>query len=431
MKNIVLLCAFTTLIIFNNQAQNPFTYGEFSGNSLEAMAAGTLSQNGYMFTLKAKDSVAISGVTAPFEPGFSWLYIFKKMGSIQGFETDTNAWTKVDSVYATNYGENYITFTFKQKDIVKSGEQISYYLHSKNPSQAYIRYNQGTAPNALQTQNDDLILYQGAGVLGYFQQAFTGRKFAGSILYTKAARFSCDTLNSFSNGTSTVKGFMFNIEAKDKHIELNQLYTKMKVVDSCANLHIYTKPGTYQGFESDSGSWTLFATQKVCMTDTSFAQAIASNLNLVIAAGSSMAFHVVFDDKNPRANFIQFTENPTNDLSFENELVEVSALKGLSDLFTDNATSYYLNGYLGLCEKQYQGLQEQNEKAFIVYPNPSSESIQIYSTVNWENLQIIDSQGRAALFHHKNEGDKINISSLKSGLYFIKINKSSVKFIKL
>lgn len=430
MKNSILFCALIIGFVIKSQSQNPITYGEFSGNSLEAMAAGTLSQNGYMFTLKAKDSVAISGITAPFEPGFSWIYVFKKMGASQGFETDTNAWTKVDSVFAMNYDENYITFTFPQKDIVKNGEQISYYLYVKHLSQAYIRYNYGSTSNAIQTQNEDLILYQGSGVLGYFQQAFSDRKFAGTIHYTKAAKYSCDTLISFGHGTTNLKGFMFNIQAKDKHIELNQLYTKMKVIDSCANLHIYTKSGNYQGFENDSASWTLLGTNKICITDTLVSQAIASNLNIVVPAGESMAIRVVFDDKNPRAQFLQFEENINEEISFDNELAEVSAVRGLSRVFEEDGTSYVLNGMIGLCEKQFQSLEDLNSKELVLYPNPTIDYIHLNSSVKWEQIHIKDVQGRLVFSHHKNSGNIINVSNLKKGLYIIIIDNKSYKIIK-
>jgi len=431
MKNSILFCALIIGFIIKSQSQNPITYGEFSGNSLEAMAAGTLSQNGYMFTLKAKDSVAISGITAPFEPGFSWIYVFKKMGASQGFETDTNAWTKVDSVFAMNYDENYITFTFSQKDIVKNGEQISYYLYVKHLSQAYIRYNYGSTTNAIQTQNEDLILYQGLGVLGYFQQAFSDRKFAGTIHYTKAAKFSCDTLNSFGHGTTNLKGFIFNIKAKDKHIELNQLYTKMKVLDSCANLRIYTKTGIYQGFENDSASWTLMATNKICNTDTLVSQAIASNLNIVVPAGESMAIRVVFDEKNQRAQFLQFDENINEENSFENELAEVSAVRGLTGVFEDDGMTYFLNGHIGLCEKQFQSLNESEFGKISIYPNPSSQNIVIESALNWEELEIANIDGQILKRHHISEGKSIDISDLKAGIYILKSGHQTAKFIKL
>ncbi len=275
-----------------------------------------------------------------------------------------------------------------------------------------------------------MILYQGSGVLGYFQQAFSDRKFAGTIHYTKAAKYSCDTLISFGHGTTNLKGFMFNIQAKDKHIELNQLYTKMKVIDSCANLHIYTKSGNYQEFENDSASWTLLGTNKICITDTLVSQAIASNLNIVVPAGESMAIRVVFDDKNPRAQFLQFEENINEEISFDNELAEVSAVRGLTRVFEEDGTSYVLNGMIGLCEKQFQSLEDLNSKELVLYPNPTIDYIHLNSSVKWEQIHIKDVQGRLVFSHHKNSGNIINVSNLKKGLYIIIIGNKSYKIIK-
>src|SRR5690606_14865332 len=119
-----------------------------------------------------------------------------------------------------------------------------------------------------------------------------------------------------------------------------------------------------------------------------------SNLNIEVPADESMAIRVVFNEKNQRAQFIQFDENINEENSFENELVEVSADRGLTGVFEDDGMTYFLNGHIGLCEKQFQSLNESEFGKISIYPNPSSQNIVIESALNWEELEIANIDGQ-------------------------------------
>lgn len=79
------------------------------------------------------------------------------------------------------------------------------------------------------------------------------------------------------------------------------------------------------------------------------------------------------------------------------------------------------------------GISETGNDLLQVYPNPASSFITL--TKNMDNFVITDVEGRVVLeSQQSNAGDKISVSSLKEGLYFINglYNNTSIKlkFIK-
>lgn len=63
---------------------------------------------------------------------------------------------------------------------------------------------------------------------------------------------------------------------------------------------------------------------------------------------------------------------------------------------------------------------------WLVYPNPSSDFINIVSKRNLQSC-IFDITGKQVMI---NQSNKINISILEKGIYFLKVENSIVKLIK-
>lgn len=73
-----------------------------------------------------------------------------------------------------------------------------------------------------------------------------------------------------------------------------------------------------------------------------------------------------------------------------------------------------------------------NENTLKVYPNPTNAFLNISGIANEGNLQIIDNLGRV-VSEQTTTGDnlQINVSLLKSGMYFVKIeNAQLIRFVK-
>jgi len=78
----------------------------------------------------------------------------------------------------------------------------------------------------------------------------------------------------------------------------------------------------------------------------------------------------------------------------------------------------------------YNTVSENDAKSFSIYPNPASSQISVKAERETE-IQIMDMTGRIVLNVNAVEGiNRINVSELESGVYFVRMNGSAVKFVK-
>lgn len=77
------------------------------------------------------------------------------------------------------------------------------------------------------------------------------------------------------------------------------------------------------------------------------------------------------------------------------------------------------NGNVGLEEFS---LNQSNERSVLIYPNPTTDIINLKSTENIEDLYLIDISGKLILSEQvQNKVHQINMGNLPSGIYFLKI----------
>ena len=73
---------------------------------------------------------------------------------------------------------------------------------------------------------------------------------------------------------------------------------------------------------------------------------------------------------------------------------------------------------------------ENNEVAFVLYPNPAEYYITIESIKDAE-VKIYSVNGQMLSQQNISEGiNKIDLSNLNSGMYFISVNDTMVKVVK-
>jgi hypothetical protein len=74
------------------------------------------------------------------------------------------------------------------------------------------------------------------------------------------------------------------------------------------------------------------------------------------------------------------------------------------------------------------------ERTLTIYPNPAKDVINIQcATCNAQRVEIYDISGKIVLVPHSlllSSNNSIDVSSLKSGIYFIKIGKNVAKIVK-
>ncbi len=81
-------------------------------------------------------------------------------------------------------------------------------------------------------------------------------------------------------------------------------------------------------------------------------------------------------------------------------------------------------------------VKEENTQLFAIYPNPASDILNISSKVDLDNVSIVNQLGQEVLSNDSfdRNTNSFNISSLKKGVYYIKISantkKQNIRFIK-
>lgn len=65
-----------------------------------------------------------------------------------------------------------------------------------------------------------------------------------------------------------------------------------------------------------------------------------------------------------------------------------------------------------------------------IYPNPSEDSISFTTEVSGANVSIINSEGGATVSTQKVNDNRIDVSGLKSGIYFISVEKDGIKTVR-
>jgi hypothetical protein len=94
--------------------------------------------------------------------------------------------------------------------------------------------------------------------------------------------------------------------------------------------------------------------------------------------------------------------------------------------------NYHLGAWVGGPCSPLQINNDENEKAYKLYPNPSNGKIQIQSIANYElritDLQVLNLQGQV-LLEEKNKSE-IDISAQPQGIYFLRItNEANEKYV--
>jgi hypothetical protein len=78
----------------------------------------------------------------------------------------------------------------------------------------------------------------------------------------------------------------------------------------------------------------------------------------------------------------------------------------------------------------FVGIDEQTSKSFTIYPNPVVDELHLTGLFHKnEGYNVTDLSGRTFLTGLADE--KINVSTLPSGSYFIRLGATTMKFIKL
>lgn len=173
-------------------------------------------------------------------------------------------------------------------------------------------------------------------------------------------------------------GNMFDVYAKED-IQITGFDVNVDQAGVVDTIQVYYKVGTYVGFETTPGAWTLLGEDTV----TSAGQDVPTHVavgGLTIPAGMTYGFYVTVDDFGG-GFFMPYTNGTAGGDVFSNAQVDLSTGAGLGPLFGGffepriwNGTLYY-NYDLGSGEAETGG-----ESTTITEPVPGPDMVEIPST---------------------------------------------------
>jgi hypothetical protein len=169
---------------------------------------------------------------------------------------------------------------------------------------------------------------------------------------------------------------------------------------------------------------------------------IEDQITITNIGTSELAFEIKDIDFNPWLEIYPLSGNLSS---------EESQIITLSYDFADVENGEYLGSFKLLCNdplhpeteimlyayQNYNGISDKKMSLLYIYPNPAKEELRIsnYELRDWtlSKVEVFDVYGRNVLrleIRNPKPETIINISSLTSGVYFIKIDDSVYKFMK-
>jgi len=108
----------------------------------------------------------------------------------------------------------------------------------------------------------------------------------------------------------------------------------------------------------------------------------------------------------------------------------------LNDICFNNSGQGYVTGYGGLLLKTQLGVgisESGQYPELLIFPNPVEKCVSIRSSTNIENIKLFNEVGELLLENSSIMGKEtmLDLSGFKCGIYFVKIDNSVQKIIKL
>eukprot|EP00591_Stephanopyxis_turris_P009218 CAMPEP_0195511260 /NCGR_PEP_ID=MMETSP0794_2-20130614/3641_1 /TAXON_ID=515487 /ORGANISM="Stephanopyxis turris, Strain CCMP 815" /LENGTH=331 /DNA_ID=CAMNT_0040638825 /DNA_START=185 /DNA_END=1177 /DNA_ORIENTATION=- len=296
-------------------------------NSTQAQLAtvfhGDARGYGCLFDLLAIEDITVVSIdihlalSTPDIP----IQVYTKPGNYQGYELESTAWTKIADTTVSGRGLTQPTpissNNFIQSITIKSGSKQAFYITLLESKDMMYSEALGYKRGDIFIQNTHLKILVGAGAGG---EPFSGsggifepRGWNGVIRYVieskadlpeigfSAAPYKPADLSNFpkENRLETTfeagngsYGAMFDIVAiKDLVIPGLEFHSDLEVE---TEVEVWSKFGSFLGFENDSSAWTRIAKEHVMCKGLSKGTLISSSfVPQLIKAGDTRSFYVV------------------------------------------------------------------------------------------------------------------------------------------
>ena len=222
------------------------------GTSLTTTYTSSSGQCGNMFDIIALKSLTVHSLDIHAVDNEQTVELYTKDGTHVNHEQDANAWTKLGTVILMGQGVGVPTSIPSDSfpDVqIHAGRSMAWYVTLVQPE---IRYSSGSDTlGAVYAYNTDLLILEGVGNVYPFGPTFSNRVWNGTVRYT---RQDTKLVSTYAGGSGQA-GVMFDIVA-NKHVIIESLDLHIASTDT-ERLQIYTKEGTYMGYETDPDAWHL------------------------------------------------------------------------------------------------------------------------------------------------------------------------------
>jgi len=212
-------------------------------------------QAGNMFDVIALETIQIREMDVHLTslPNIN-VEIYTKHGTLYDGATNAALWTQMGSCEVDGQGDG-IPTPLPDSCItpitIIDGEEMGIYVTARHTE---MRYSWGFQAGGILAENDHLQITEGVGVVYPFSYVFSPRRWSGTLRYVLRSEAS-----TTFDGTVNHSGYMFDVVAHSD-IEIREMDINLggtSTAGSFAEIFVYTKDGSYVGYESNLNGWEL------------------------------------------------------------------------------------------------------------------------------------------------------------------------------
>jgi hypothetical protein len=280
--------------------------------SLETTYIGGTEQAGNMFDILAFEDIIVTGFDIHCSSKSQvTIEIYTKAESYVGYENQCSKWTLISNVTTVGRGQGTPTPLPANAFGPVSIEQFrvqAFYITIRTSDGKGMRYTRGTGRGTVVAADNSLAVLEGVGSSYACGRVFVDRIWNGAVRYDRRQKSltlpptgpQTTSLQTTFVGGKQAAGNMFIVTAL-KSLSIVEMGVHVDGVGE-ATLEIFTKPDTYDGFESNPGAWVPVMSRNITRNGrgkTSLVPATSFD-PIFIAGGDSLAFYVTLTTEGMR-----------------------------------------------------------------------------------------------------------------------------------
>ena len=287
-----------------NERPNP-------NHALTTTFIGGTEQAGNMFDLLAFEDIIVTGFDIHCSTTSQiTVEVYTKAESYVKYENDCSAWTLIGRVTTVGRGQGQPTpLPAGSFDPVPIGQfrVRAFYITIRTLAGRGMRYTRGTGRGTLVAADDSLAVLEGVGSSYACGRTFNNRIWNGVVHYSRRDQTPtlppislASSLTTTYIGGKQAAGNMFIVTAL-KSLTIVEMSVHTDEADE-ARLEIFTRPDTYDGFESNPKAWVNIANRTITTNGRGEVTPVPADSfdPVFVEKGSAVAFYVTLASEGMR-----------------------------------------------------------------------------------------------------------------------------------